>query len=466
MPETRLPSFNDFSPEILKGDLRPCLQAVVDGGGDDKKVISKWADELFGGVANKRSSTNIPATLRSTGLSTGVRPLALSSVGLSILAAPTAAEAAKLFCAHLLKEKNGKPLIEALSAMRKRKVRITKPTLKDELKSLGVSGLSNNTTDHSTLKNWLIYSGLVSADGDPNDAEIKAILGISSAEIDEFKSLSLGQQVFLQLLRRMHETASGPFQVKDLFRECMEAYPHLFNDAQFAKQVRQPLEKGGWLETTGLATGVHGGRSGNIQGTKKLLDIPIEEVIPDFQQVIPSELRSKLQTPLDELSVDLFGTDTHKAGLALELLALRMIIDLGLDPRHFRLRSAETAHAEVDLIAEGAHLLFSRWTFQCKRYGRDTNTKLGLSDVAKEVGIAVFSKAHVIVMVTTTDFSRDAIAYANEVTRATHLQFVFVNGSVVDEYLKEGKDALWHHFKGNAIEVMTMKREQPLPKGE
>lgn len=466
MPETRLPSFNDFSPEILKGDLRPCLQAVVDGGGDDKKVISKWADEFFGGIANKRSSTNIPATLRSTGLSTGVRPLALSPVGLSILTAPNAAEAAKLFCAHLLKEKNGKLLIEALSAMRKRKVRITKSTLKDELKSLGVSGLSNNTTDHSTLKNWLIYAGLVSADGDPNDVEIKAILGISSTEIDEFKSLSLGQQVFLQLLRRMHETASGPFQVRDLLRECMEAHPHLFNDAQFAKQVRQPLEKGGWLEVTGLAKGAHGGRSGNIQGMKKLLDIPIEEVIPDFQQVIPPELRSKLQTPLDKLSVDLFGTDKHRAGLALELLALRMIIDLGLDPRHFRLRSAQTAYAEVDLIAEGAHLLFSRWTFQCKRYGRDTDTKLGLGDVAKEVGIAVFSKAHVIVMVTTTDFSRDAIAYADEVTKATHLQFVFVNGRVVDDYLKKGKDALWRHFKGNAVDVMTMKREQPLPKGE
>lgn len=466
MSEIRLPSFNDFSPKILNGDLRPCLQAVIDGGGDDKKVIRKWGDEYFDGVKNKRSSTNIPATLRSTGLSTGARPIALSPVGLNILAAPTAAEAAKLFCAHLLKEKNAKLLIEALSALRKRKVRITKLTLKDELKSLGVSGLSNNTTDHSTLKNWLIHAGLVSTDGIPNDAEIKRILGISSTEIDEFKSLSLGQQVFLQLLRRMHETAPGPFQVKDLFGECMEAHPHLFNDAQFSKQVRQPLEKGGWVEVVGLANGIHGGRSGRIRGAKKLLDIPTEEVIPDFEQVIPPELRLKLQTPLDRLSVDLFGTNTHKAGLALELLALRMIIDLGLDPRHFRLRSAQTAYAEVDLIAEGAHLLFSRWTFQCKRYGRETQAKLSLSDVAKEVGIAVFSKAHVIVMVTTTDFTKDAIAYADEVTRATHLQFVFVNGQVLDEYLKDGKDALWHHFKRNATDVMRIKRDQPLPKGD
>ena len=350
--------------------------------------------------------------------------------------------------------------------MRKRRASITKTSLKDELKTLGVVGLANNTTDHSTLKNWFIHAGLVTKNGDPNDADIKFILGISSTEIDEFKSLSLGQQVFLELLRKQHETTSGPFHVKDLFRECMENHPHLFDDSQFAKQIRRPLEKGGWVETNGLATGRHGGRSGKITGTKKLLEIPFSELVPDFDQVVPAELRSKINTPLQDLAVDLFGTDKHKAGLALELLVLRMIIDLGLEPRHFRLRSAQTAYAEVDLIAEGAHLLFSRWTFQCKRYGRETGTKLGLADVAKEVGIAIFSKAHVIVMVTTTDFSKDAKDYAREIARATHLQFIFIDGRVVDDYLENGKEVLWHHVQSNAKEVMVAKREQPLPVGE
>lgn len=466
MSESRLPSFNDFSPEILGGDLRPCLQAIIDGGGDDKKVFKTWAAQYFQDKDNKRSTTNIPATLRSTGLSTGTRPLALSKVGENIRTAHSAQEASLLFCAHLLREKNAKVLIEALSAMRKRKTTITKSSLKDELKLRGIAGLSNNTTDHSTLKNWFIHAGLVSKAGDPNDISIKAILGISSSENDDFKSLTLGQQVFLHLLRKRHETDSSPFQVKELLKECIDKYPHLFDDAHFAKKVRQPLEAGGWVETIGLAKGVHGGRSGQISGTTKLMDIPTSQVIPDFDQVIPADLRSKINTPLDELSTDLWGGNTYKAGIALELLALRMIIDLGLEPRHFRLRSAQTAYAEVDLIAEGSHLLFSRWTFQCKRYGKETSTKLGLGDVAKEVGIAIFSKAHVVVMVTTTDFSQDAKDYALEITRATHLQFVFVDGKIINDYLKNGKDILWHHFQTNAKDVMSIKREQPLPKGE
>ena len=69
-------------------------------------------------------------------------------------------------------------------------------------------------------------------------------------------------------------------------------------------------------------------------------------------------------------------------------------------------------------------------------------------------------------MVTTTDFSKDAKDYAQEVTRATHLQFVFVDGALIDQYLKVGRDALWAHFQANAKDVMTTKREQPLPKEE
>ena len=49
MPTNRLPSFNDFSPIILKGDLRPCLQAIIDGGGNDKKVVHSWAAMYFAG---------------------------------------------------------------------------------------------------------------------------------------------------------------------------------------------------------------------------------------------------------------------------------------------------------------------------------------------------------------------------------------------------------------------------------
>jgi len=462
--ERRLPSFNDFSPSILKGDIRPCLKAVVDANGNDSKVIKAWDVAYFGGKGNKRSSTNIPATLRSTGLSTGSRPIKLSEVGEQILEAPSAHEATMRFCAHVLREKNGRLLLEAIGSIRKRHEQVSKKSLKQELEGMGVVGLSTNTTDHTTLKNWFVAAKIVSEQGDPDEDAIKAMLGISSAELDEFKSLTLGQQVFLRQLRRAHVTGQEPFLARDLLAECLDEYADLFDESQFASKVRDPLVTSGWIEVQGLAKGPQGGKSGRISGTQKLTDIPISEISPDFEQAVPADLRSKVNTPLAKIADDLFSDDKHKGGIALELLALRMIWELGLHPRSFRLRSAETAYAEVDLIAEGANLLFSRWTFQCKRLTK--GTKVHLSDVAKEFGIAVYSRAHVVVLVTTTSFSSDAIKFANEVMRTTALQFVFVDGTTVERYLKQGKNVLLEFFRGNAKAVLQKKHEQPLPQGQ
>ena len=459
MVEKRLPSFNDFSPKILQGDLRACLAAVRDGAGDDKCVIQAWSEKYFGGKHNKRSSANIPATLRSTGLSTGGRPIELSPFGLEVLNACSAEEAAQIFCREIIRHRNGDILLDAIASLRKRKEEITKVSLKVELKRFGVASLSNATTDHTTLMSWMEEAKIIDEDGVPNDPLIKSLLGISATEMDEWAGLPLAQQVFLRQLRREHVLGPGPFPMRDLLRSCLELYPDLFDESQFAKQVQKPLVASGWIEVSGLAGGKQGGKSGYVSGTEKLTGIPVDSVIPDFDNVVPSELRAKIDTPLAEIKENLFGSDKHLGGLALELLALRIVLDLGLDPRNFRVRSAATAYAEVDLMAEGSHLMFSRWTFQCKRYG--SSTKVGLGDVAKEVGIALFVKAHVVVMVTTTSFTSEANRYAEAISKDTPLQFLFVDGKAVEEYLTKGKSALLAHARDNAASVMAQKRSQP-----
>lgn len=465
MTNKRIPSFNDFSPVILKQDIRTCLAAIRDAGGDDDAVISKWANQYFNGTKNGRSKTNIPATLRSTGLTTGKRPMELSDFGRAVLDAPTALEATQRFCAGIIRDRNGDVLLSAVASLRKRNETISKESLKAELQLAGIEGLSTNTTDHTTLKNWFIEGQILAADGVPNDSLLKSLVGISAAEMDDWASLSLPQQLFLQQLIREHLVGSGPFLAKNLFRPCVEKYPHLFDGAQFARQITKPLVAGGWIEVSGLGGGAHGGKSGRICGTSKLLAIPIERAVPDFDSAVPAELRSKLNMPLEEIKQNLRSKDKNVGGLALELLVLRMVIDLGLEPRNFRLRSAQSGHAEVDLLAEGAHLMFSRWTFQCKRYEKST-TKVGLSDVAKEVGIALYTKSHVIAMVTTSGFSADARKYADVMSEATSLQFLFIDGKAIDEYLSEGKERLLEHARENARNVMTRKRNQPIDDSE
>ena len=464
MTEKRLPSFNDFSPVLLKQDLRVCLQVVVDAAGDDGAAIAQWAKLYFDGVENKRSSTNVPATLRSTGLIRLGRPFVLSDAGQSVLSAADSKAAALEFCRHIIQNKNGNLLLAALLVLRKRGEKITKISLQNELVRHGVVGLSTNTTDHTTLRNWMILAGIIDVSGAENEDVVREVMGLTVAEADEFSSLPLAQQIFLQLVRREHLTSDGPFPVPALLAECLANYPDLFDSARFADKVRKPLEVLGWIESAGLASGRNGGKSGVVRGSQKLREIPIDRFVPDFEASVPAELRAKLQTPLEEIRADLFSDDTYKGGVALELLALRMVLDLGLDPRHFRLRSAASAHAEVDLIAEGSHLMFSRWTVQCKR--NNSGAKVSLSDVAKEMGIAIFAKAHVVVMVTTADFTADARNYASEVSLSQPVQFLFVPGAVVKEYLTLGREVLLSHARNNAKDVMLHKRRQQLPSGQ
>ena len=462
--QKRIPSFNDFSPGIIGSDLRPCLQAVIVGDGVDAVVVKQWASLYFNGEENKRSSVNIPATLRSTGLITNSRPYVLTNVGAQIAAAKTAAESVFIFCTHLLKEKNGNELLMVMNQMLERGETVSKTGLQSELKRVGIAGLSNATTDHTTLKNWFFVAGFISKNGHSIDAVVKPVLGISTAEADDFLSLSVAQQVFLKQLRRLHLLDDGPFPASPILKQCLTEYPELFDASHFAKKVRDPLAAGDWLKVSKLAAGPQGGKSGSVVGTAKLLSIPAERIIPNFSSAVPNELREKLRIPTAQIFSDLYSVETYKGGLALELLALRMTIDLGLEPRHFRLRSAESAHAEVDLIAEASHLMFSRWTIQCKRYAK--TTKVPLSDVAKEVGIAIFSKAHVVVVVTTSDFTKSAKDYAREVQLSQHLQFLLIAGTIVDAYLNEGREKLLEFVRTNARDVMALKRGQPLPEAE
>jgi hypothetical protein len=158
---------------------------------------------------------------------------------------------------------------------------------------------------------------------------------------------------------------------------------------------------------------------------------------------------------LAEIHKNLASEDKNIKGIALELLALRIATDASLVPLRFRLRAAETGQAEVDLIAEGAHLHFSRWLFQCK------NTKtVSLSDLAKEVGMAVLLRAHVIVLVTTGRFSHSVRTYRKELMDTQHFQVVLIDKAMLARYKSGGIHALVEFLHKEAEATMRVKRLQ------
>jgi hypothetical protein len=455
---TRLPSFNDFSPGII-GDVRGPLRTVSRLAPDFEAIVGQWSSDYFGGADNKRARTNVAATLTSLGLFDR-KQVSLTPAGEEIAKAASEVEAAELLCRHVVEHRNGMLLIDAVRSLTKRGESPGKEPLKRELQLLGVEGLSSGTTDHTTLRNWMAEAGLLDRSHGfaPVEAVMKRVLGISANERAEFSALPLEQQIFLNILRRLVEgESSKTVPSKAVTDECLRDFPTQFDEAQLSRKVLRPLEDLGWIELSGRSAG-RGAKSGNVRATDKLLEIPFEAVVPDFDQVVPADLRDKIDLPREEIRRLLASEATYDRGLGLELLALRMLIDLGLQPRSFRQRSRDTAYAEVDLTAEGKNLLFSRWNLQCKC----VKSRVSLGDVAKEVGLAIYAKSHVVAVVTTSDFSREAIAYAREITVATHLQFLLVNGRIVDAYLARGPAALHEFVAQNAARVMLEKRQQPI----
>lgn len=457
----RLPSFNDFSPGILK-DVRRPLEIVKKSNGNRATAVVEFANAFFNGVSNKRSTTNIPTTLTSLGLINS-STFTLTDVGEIVLNCGSKTKAAAELVRHVYTNLNGDLVVQAVKELENRAHSGDfKTVLKSQLKTLGVADLANATTDHTTLVNWMIEAEIVEKDGRcrrVNDHKLKALVGISASEYDELSLMDGGQRIFLRELSKLTRLEDTPVAVSHLINQCLAIAPHLYREDQFRQQIITPLEINGWIKTSNT-TGGRGSKSGNVHATKKLKDIPVSFHAKTFEGALPQDLRKHLTMPFTEVLEYVNSDDKHKRGIGLELLSLRMLLDLGLEPVALRERSkVSTASAEIDLIAEGLHLHFSRWLVQCKHYKKSDNP-VRLADLAKEVGMAIYLKAHVILIATTTRFTQDAINYAHSIQQSTHLQFVLIDGQTITKYTKHGPKALFEYVINNASDVMKSKKVQ------
>ena len=454
----RLPSFNDFSPGIF-GDIRQPLEAVAASSGDKPAIISGISKLNGWAIENKRAK-NVLITLKNTGLYDGA-VFKLTALGYSSRQKTSALHAAQEFCAHILQNMNGHVLIEAERNLMQRGVASSKANLKSELIRLGITDLNTATTDHTTLQKWLVEADVLEKSGQNykvKDAVLKNLTGISAAETAALAELDVTQRLFLLKVRRLTlSDKASDLPASRIISECLREYPGRFDEDQMRKKVIQPLEKAGWISSSKLTAG-RGAKSGLLRAEQKLLDVPDKEIIPDFNETVPPDLRARLNTSLEEIKKLLHSSSKNDRGLGLELLTLRIVLDLNLVPKGFRKRAQSTGFAEVDVVAEGQNLIFSRWMFQCKSVKENSN--VDTEDVAREVGIAVHARAHVICMVSTGGFTSTALKFAQEVTADTYMQFLFIDRKLVHAYLDQGVRPLFDHIDQNASEIMRRKATQ------
>lgn len=462
-----LPEANEFSPGQI--ELRKVLEIVHQGGpehgGGRDQIVEALRQEYFSDSALKQSDPvtrlrvqrtragNVLVGLKGYGLF-DLETNLLTPLGKELLQESDDTALYKRFAKHILINRHGITVLEAVDDLVSRQVPPSKANLQRELEGRNFQ-LPRATTYHTKMLQWLRKAGVLDRKGSIDPDVFQELTGRSFSSVRQWGDLTAQQRAFLRTLREAAEShGKDPIPAREVIDRSIFQHGPIFIEDQLNAKVFRPLEEQGWIARPSRGSG-RGGKSGLVSATDKLLEVPIDALTRDVEWGIPSDLRPKLRTPLSDIQRDLLDPDKNIKGIALELLAIRLASDLALTPVRLRIRAPETGGAEVDLIAEGAHLHFSRWLFQCKNTGT-----VPLSDLAKEVGMAVLLRAHVIVIATTGRCSSTVHVYAKELAQTTALQVILLEGDAIDAYIKRGPQFLMNLFHDRAHDILKLKRDQ------
>jgi hypothetical protein len=460
-----LAAATEFSPGIVV-DLAALLRLIASSPELAKVALveeirrryfsesaSKYEDPARRLKEQTKRANNVLIGLREYGLieGSGASALALRLASLEPYAQYSG------LASHILVELGGIDVLRAVTELQARGEAVNKDSLAEELRTTYGYDMPRDTTKHTTMLAWLRKAGVLPASGYHIDEQrVAKLAGIQMRPLDEWQSLPLPQRAFLQVLKRFSVfQGDSSHPVRRVLDQAEQEYGRLYLGGRTAAAVIAPLESLGWLTSSG-ATGGRGSKSGLVAPTQKLLDFDPERAIGFSIPAVPSDLRAMINRPLTEIAAWLKSADNYEAGLALELLALKMCLALGLTPVEFRKRDNKTGGGEVDLLAEGVHLHFSRWLVQCK----NQRAAVTLGTLAKEVGMAVLLQAHVIVIATTGRFAKSVLAHAEQVAQTTAMQVVLVDGETIGRFTAGSDEAIRKHFRSAAAEALRLKASQ------
>lgn len=465
----RLPWFGELSPgQLGNGALAETLKIVNAHAGDRAAIREAVRKRWFDASAESRASDpesrlvqqlkragNVLIGMQSNGLVSD-KTYHLTDLGVEIEALDHDVDREARFATHLLKHGRGLELLDVVRDLRQRGVVIQNDALRDELRRRGYT-VTVNSGDAGKLRQWLGLAGVVDERWIINETRLTELTTVSTEVLVEWQALTQAQQAFLATIRRIGETrADRPMSSPELLNFVRVEHGPVFDEGQVAR-IYTALATGGWITHSVAKSGGRGGKGGDIAATAKLLAIDFEVLVGFRPGDLPADLRAILSRPLDEIYGQLGDADTYVKGLALEYLAVNLATDLGLTPLQLRVRGVRTGGAEVDLVAEAAHLHYTRWLFQCKNTSR-----VDVGVLAKEVGMATLLQAQVIVIATTGRFSQTVTSYADRVTQTTPFQVVLIDGAALESYRAGGAMALRARLHDAARAALQLKRPQVL----
>ena len=445
---------DQFSPSKIKWPK--LLSFITSASGDRETLNSLIGNEYFqnSGRNQRTMAMNTVLSLNSYGLieidKEETSKFKTTSLFDEIYSLSSEEEQYQAFAKHILVNLDGLALIRCIDSMKNREDNISLENINYELQDLGFK-ISPSCTYVSTMKAWLnLPNTIIGKNYSIDWNEFTKLLGITKDFIDTIYEISIEQKYFLMSLLALN--------VVDYKKASMVAnhtrniYKVRLTTKMLVKNIVEPLEELGLIETQKTTKG-RGAKSHEV----KLTNVSIESLqIPMLKKIASQSgfAQRLLNKPFEDVLNDLDSEDKHVKGQALELLSIWLIRMLDLTFTGWRKRDKDTGGAEVDVMAANDKIIYNRWQIQCK----NTKSVIGVDVIAKEVGLTVLTKADVIMVVTTSSFSKDAIRYTNEVLSSTRYYVILIDGKDLKKIKKE-RAAIVDILNDKAREVFNRKED-------
>lgn len=446
-----LPFGSEFSPSQIE---LPTVLELADACSGDWRAFEDAIRQTYftGHKTDERNRRKLANNTRLGMIAYGVieRDATLTAFGRELFGLKDdEAALVERLAKQILLNLHGMTLVSCVQDMAAAGEQVNLTTLRRGLAARGIHYPSGGKHP-SMMRLWLAKAGVfVGSRWQVDPYRIEEILGLNPDQFDVLAGFMPEQRAFLRALA--NTGTSEPQPANEIAKLAEATYGVAFPEKSLPKLVLNALEEAGYI-TARKTTAGRGAKPFLVAPTAKLIADVVEPLLGQLERQTDPALRKLLRTPLSSILVAMEDKDRHRAGLALEALAFRIMRLLDMTYVATRLRANQTGGAEVDLIFESARLVYSRWQVQCKNTAR-----VSLDDVAKEVGLTHFLKSNAIIVVTTGKIGGEARRYANRIMAESNLAIVMLDGADLS-VLGERPATILRPFEREARHAMNLKK--------
>lgn len=266
------------------------------------------------------------------------------------------------FARHILLNLRGLDVIACAQDIATSGRRPTKALLVKELRSRGIYHPPNGTHANG-MRQWFESAGLVDKDEwVPKENRLQKLLGANLDALEVYAGLTQEQRDFAKAFARLDVEEARSSEVA---RYATSLFGTEFAEGGLPQSVLFALRDAGLIEAEKTTSG-RGAKPYIVRPTKKLKNELIEPMLISIENSAGVQYRKLIRMRYTDILSGLSSKSTHEKGLALKALAFYLARLLGLEFVQWRLRSNKTGGGEVDVVMEGARLIFSRWHILCR----------------------------------------------------------------------------------------------------